>query len=222
MTFTEIVATVAKRTNLTSDEALARIGDEVNERYKWLATSIGFNTVARRVATALTSTTHRYLTFGPGSDILGVQKVLSVFNTAFNPPMILGEITFDQMRNQVPGTDPAQQYAFAEMGAKAVKIWLGCQPATAYVLSADVLASVQTLQGGDEPAFSENYHDILIYGAMAAEYDRLEKVTQASKKEKQFEDRLAELRLFIAKSAYLNIYQNRTGLGNISVPLVQS
>lgn len=222
MTFQEIVATAAKRINLTSPEALIRIGEEVNERYKWLATSIGFNTIARRVATATTSTSHRYLTFGPSPDILGVQKVLSVFNTQINPPMVLGEITFDQMRNQVPGTDPAQQYAFAEMGAKSVKIWLDCQPGSEYTLSADCLASVQTLQGADEPAFSESYHDILIYGAMAAEYDRLEKVTQASKKEKQFEDRLSELRLFIAKSGYLNIYQNRTGLGNISVPLVQS
>lgn len=222
MTFTELVQSVAKRTNLTSETALDRIGEEINERYKWMATSIGFNTVARRVAKASTTQDSRYLTFGPGPQILGVQKVLSVFNAGYNPPLVLGEITFDQMRNQVPGTDPAQQYAFAEMGAKSVTIWLDANPGSVYELSADVLASVATLQGDDEPAFSENFHDILFYGAMAAEYDRMEKPTQASKKEKQFEDRLAELRLFIAKSAYLNIYQNRTGLGNTSVPLVQS
>lgn len=222
MTYTEIVATVAKRCNLTSAEALLRIGDEVNERYKWIATSIGFNTIARRVAKATTTIGDRYLVFGPGNGILGVQKSLSVFNAGFNPPLVMGEITFDQMRNQVPGTDPAQQYAISEMGAKSVTIYLGSSPSTAYELSMDCLASVATLQGADEPAFSENYHDILIYGAMASEYDKLEKAVLADKKEKQFEGRMAELRLFIAKSAYLNIYQNRTGLGNISVPLVQS
>jgi len=224
MTFDEIVATVAKRLNLTSATAIARIGEDVNERYKWLATSIGFNTIARRVVSVNTIKGDCYLTFGPQPGILGVQKVLSVYITApmFTPPFILGEITFDQLRNQVPGTDPVQQYAIAEMGAKSVKLILATTPGSVYAITADVLASVPTLQDSDEPAFSENYHNCLYYGALATEYGKLEKDTAETKYEKKWEERVAELRLFIAKSAYLNIYQNRTGLGNLSVPLVSS
>ena len=224
MTFDEIVATVAKRLNLTSATAIERIGEDVNERYKWLATSIGFNTIARREISVPTIIGDRYLTFGPQPGILGVQKTLSVFigPPMFNPPLIMGEVTFDQMRNQVQGTDPVQQYAVAEMGAKSVKLFLGSTSGAVYAISADVLASVQTLQSLDEPAFSENFHNCLVYGALATEYGKLEKDSNETKYEKKWEDRVAELRLFIAKSAYLNIYQNRTGLGNLSVPLVSS
>ncbi len=92
-------------------------------------------------------------------------------------------------------------------GASTVTIYLDCIPATIYALTADALVNLSTLSGSMIPAFAEDYHDLLVLGAMATEYDKMEKTPLADKKEKQYEDRLSQLRMYIAKSAYKDIVQ---------------
>ena len=213
MTFTEIVNKVADRMNLTAATALTRIGDSVNERYRTIASSIGLDTIERQTITASTIIGNRSLVFT-------CEKILSIYNTAFTPVLVLDEISMDLMRNQVLGTDPAQQYAIQLMGASTVTVYLGSTPATIYPLSADALVNLSTLSGSQVPAFAQDFHDALVLGAMATELYKMEKYALADKKEEQFMARLSDLRFFIAKSAYRQMYQGSRAGGPIVVPMI--
>ena len=204
MTFTDIVSEVADRLDLSSTQALARIGRSVNERYREIASSIGLQTLVRTVVSATTTVGSRSLTF------TNVEKLYSVFNPAFDPVVVLEEQTFDELRNQSEGVDPPQAYAIQLMGASSVTIYLDTVPSTAYVLSADAESNMATLSGSMVPAFAEDYHNLLTYGAMATELDKMEKYDLSQKQEDRYEQRLAALRMFIAKSAYLDLYQGKT------------
>jgi hypothetical protein len=156
-----------------------------------------------------------------------VEKILSVYNAAFNPPQVLDQLTMDQMRNQMLGTDPPQQYAIELMGDHTVTIYLGSVPATVYALTADVLSNLTDLSGTQVPAFAEDYHDILVYGPLGLEYNRMEKPDMGriynfedERRPGLFQVRASQLRYYIAKSAYLDIYQARTGGISFPVPLV--
>lgn len=218
---------MADRCDLTSTSALTRIGREVNERYRWLASSVGFSTIQLVPGvTANTVVGNRSLTFGATGT--KVEKILSVYNAAYSPPQVLGQVSFDQMRNQMLGTDPPQQYAIQTMGDHSVTIYLGTIPATIYALTADVLSNLTDLSGVQVPAFAEDFHDILVYGPLGSEYMRMEKPELARTFDNEderrpglFQVRAAQLRYYIAKSAYLDIYQARTGgLSQVPVPLV--
>lgn len=215
MTFEELVSETADRLNLTSTDAFARIGRSINERYGWLCTSMGLQTAVQEVASATTTIGSNLLTFGPSP--IKVQKVDSVFNPAYPKPNTLNEITIDVMRNLIFTTDPAQNYCVYRMGADRVTLMLDSQASTAYELRADVIADKATLNGADVPTFPAAYHDLLIYGAMATELDKTQNYDMAAVQEQRYQDRSAELRLFIAKSAYKDIYQGRTGPGVLSV-----
>lgn len=220
MTFDQLVAEVMDRMNLTSTQAQARIGRTINEKYRELASSCGFNTIRRGVATATTTIGNQYLQFGPTPN--PVMKVMSVFNTAFNPYFVLTLKSFDEIRNQVPGTDPAQEYAIALMGADNVTVFLNSIPGSAYVLSADVLMNVLMLSGTDSPAFAESFHNCLIYSAQAVEANKMEKPSLAEEYDAKSEKIISELRYFIAKNAYQDIVQNKASVdwANGSIPLV--
>lgn len=77
------------------------------------------------------------------------------------------------------------------------------------LLYADGHVTVATLNGSNTPDFPESFHDVLVFGAMADEYRKMEKLQFAQTAEADFERRLSDLRMWIAKSAYLDIYQGR-------------
>lgn len=215
MTFEEIVSEVADRLNLTSDTALTRIGRSVNQRYGDVCVSMGLQTSSQDVAYATTTIGSNLLTFGPLP--LKVLKVMSVFNEAYPKPNTLNEVSLVILRNMTPGDDPAQNYAIYRAGFKSVTVMLDAEASSEYELAADVIASKATLSGADEPTFAEPFHDLLVYGAMATELDKMEKPELAAENEQRCDDISSELRLFIAKSAYMDIYQGRTAPGTLVV-----
>jgi hypothetical protein len=123
---------------------------------------------------------------------------------------ILTEETFDWLRNQPLSTPPPQIYAISRMGSTSVTIYLDCVPTSVFILSADVMQSTVTLSGTDEPLFDQNFHDILVAGGKVVELLKMEKPELAAEAEARFQSRLADLRYFIIKSAYLDIYQSKT------------
>lgn len=203
MNFTDIQTEIADRLNLTSTQALARIGRSINEGYKKVVSSCGMITSVRSIATALT-------TVGNQSVVFSAEKVLSVFNPAFTPPMTLNEQTFDYLRNQILSTDPPTDYAIQQMGGSTVTIFLNVVPASVYALNADTEKNNLTLQGSMVPVFAEDFHDLLVYGGMAIELRKMEKYDLAKENDAIFKERVSDLRFFIAKSAYLDIYQGKT------------
>lgn len=208
MTFADIQTEVSDRLNLTSAKALARIGRSINERYRWLASSIGMQTVTQTTVSANTVIGSQLVTFN-------AEKLFSVYNPAYTPPIVLDIISPDELRNEFTSTDPPTQCAILNMGASTVTIKINTVAATVYALGADAEVNIQTLSGTMVPAFAEDYHSLLVYGAMATELDHLEKYDMAKVQEARFTTRMSELRLFIAKSAYLNIYQGKAQSTNV-------
>jgi hypothetical protein len=221
VTFTDIQNEVADRLNLTSAQALARIGRSINERYKWMASSCGLQTMARTTATASTVINNPQLIFNQSALGGGVEKIFSVYDNTITPPRFLGELTFDDVRQVASSGGLAQNYAIALMGASSVTIQLDVTPTTSYVLTADVESNMSTLSGLMVPVFAEDFHNILTYFAMSVELDKMEKYDLAAKQFDLSESRLGEYRLFIAKSAWLDIVQGVRSPGVlVNVPLV--
>lgn len=131
----------------------------------------------------------------------GVTKIFSVFNLAPTPPVRLGELPFDFLRNQTIETTTTSptQFAVQLMGATSVTIFLSCLPGSVFALTADGEAPIATLAGASVPAFSEDFHDLLLYGTIAIELEKMEKYDLAKAQEERFDKRLQDLRTFIGK-----------------------
>lgn len=194
MDFAALQSEIADRLNLTSTSALARIGRGINERYRWVATTIGVQALARTIVTASTLVGNRSVV------LTGIVKVYAVFDPAQTPRKRLDEVPFGLLRNKTQGADPPTEYAIQNMGAQTVTIWLGCTPASVYPLTAEGEAILPTLSGTMVPAFSEDYHDVLIYGVLATELEKMEKYDMAKVQESRFGQRLDQLIAFMGRS----------------------
>jgi microcystin-dependent protein len=200
MTFTEIVAAVCDRLNLTSSVDTARVGRLVNDRYKRVTSAIGLITSRRVQVTANTVIGEQSVTF------TGCEKLINVRNDANE---MLDEVTFEQLRRDGPTNDEIRRYAIERYEAQSVTILLDAIPASVRTLIADAHETAGTLSGNQAPGFSESFHDILVHGACADEHRKMEKLALAKDAEGTYEQRLGELRMWIAKSNSLLLRQGQ-------------
>jgi len=208
MNFSDMVFEVSDRLNLTSDAAITRIGRSINEAYKEILGGVGLDQrlVRQNGVTATTTIGQRTLTFGPATP---VEKILAVYNTAFTPPLIMLEVSVDTIRQEPVVTDPPSEYAVFQYAQKQATILLNTVPATAFTLTADVLTLAPVLAGLLSPVFPDEFHNALVYHALAVEYDKMEKTQIADKMERRYETRKSDLRYYFFKSAYNDIVQGR-------------
>jgi len=199
-----VVLEVAERLNLTSDEARSRIGRAVNNRYRRLTSSIGLDTTRRTQVSTAASIGIQTITF------TGIEKVLAVIDKSSGKDIPLTQITPDEMHVQSLSNQPPRHFSINRVYATSVDILVDCIPATTFTLYADGLITVATLAGNQVPAFPESFHDILIFGAMADEYRKMEKMQLYQICESDYEKRLSDLRMLIAKSAYQDQYQGKS------------
>ena len=205
MIFEELVNEACERLGLASDEAKSRVGRELQNRYRRVTSGIGLETSRRAEVSKAATTGSRTITF------TGVEKILAVFEklSSSNRDTMLTQITVDQMHITSIRSEPPRNFAITGMHSNSVDVYLDCIPATTFTLYADGETSVTTLSGGQAPDFPESFHEILIFGAMADEYRRMEKLQFSRDCENDYEKRLSDLRMWIAKSAYLDIHQGR-------------
>jgi hypothetical protein len=171
-----------------------------------LSSSLGLQTSRRTTATAATSAGVATLTFT-------LEKIENVYRTASGKRQVLEEISYDEWRNanvHLNASGEPRRYAIQNQGASTVTIVLDPVPSAIETLSADGLANASALSGSNVPAFPADFHDALVFGAIADEYDKLEKPVQATKYEQLFEQRVSDLRFFLAKSGYLSRKQGQT------------
>jgi len=203
VTLDQIVGQVASRLNLTSGEALARIAEDVREKYRDVLGTVGLATSTRGTVTGATVIGNQYVTF------YDLQKIMAVFDSN---SQVLAERTFDEIRNAIPGSGSPSIYAIANSDSSSCTVFLNNIPTAVETLTADALVDASiTLTGSAQPKFPSIYHDILVHGAMAIELMKMEKPSLAEAEEGKYQQRVSDLRYFLAKSAYLDIYQNRTG-----------
>lgn len=219
-TFDEMVQDVAKRLNLTSPEALQRIGERINERYKKVTSSIGLITSRRQTrdfeidpVTPANSTSGVDATDLPNLTIFGFEKILRITRTDDDTGgvTILKKVTFDRVENINQQTDRLPHaWADKRMGSGFVVITLDSytagDPFTLHVEGYDI---TDVLADDAEPVLPTDFHDILIEGAMADELMKMEKLQLSTIREQKFESRLSDLRMFIAVNGYQDIYQGK-------------
>lgn len=208
MTYFEIVQRVMDRLNLTSLDAQARIGQEVNDRYRRITTSIGF-TPTRFTSVDLACDPAEVGTTLPDVTITDISKVLKVMLLVGTKLKRLHEVTPTEISDrEVARADP-YKYCVKRMNSQSVTITLNAYPTTTFTLRIEGYQVIINLTDDDEPAMPEDFHDILIFGACADELRKMEKYNEAKDYEVQFESRCSDLRYFIAKSQYLRIYQGK-------------
>lgn len=204
MTFTEIVSRISKRLNQTSAASLTRIGESVNDVYKAATASIGLSVTRRTEVQANANISSQYVTF------TGVEKVISVIDKSTGQNRFLDEVTVDELdRGPTADADTPTKYAIYRSNAGSVQIKLNAVAQTAYTLYAPAYILAPTLSGTQEPAFPESFHDVLVSGGFYEEYMKLEKPALAMIEQKKYEDRMGDLRLFIATSPQQDIYQGK-------------
>jgi len=203
MTLNEMTLHIADSLNLSSPDSKARIGRNVNVRYKRVTSAIGLVTTRREEVSKAATIGDRNITF------TGIEKLDTVFRKVGTKNVILDELTNDEMLDLDPRDEPPTKFSVFSVAPSSVTIKLDCTPITAFTLYAHGLADVSTLTGNDSPAFPESFHDILIHGVMADEYRKMEKDQLAREAEGYYEQRLSDLKMFIAKSAYLDIYAGK-------------
>lgn len=206
--FNELLLDVSSRLNLTSDEARARVFREINMRHRRATSSVGLAPTRRGTRSVNATIDNRNVIFG-------LEKIEAVMyprnpGAVDNQPDVLDEITRDEMITEPIKGEPPTKYAIDTTGPISTTIIINAIPQTTFELQAIGLTTAETLAGvADSPDFPESYHDILVWGALADEYRKMDKHGPAREMEFEYKRRLSELRMFIAKSAYLEIYQNK-------------
>lgn len=200
MTFKQMQDLVMTRLNLTSTDARTRIKTELNLRYREVQSGVNLSATRRGVATFTTTSGSSTTTQS------GIAKVFSVWDPVYlmRP---LREVSLNTLRaldapEIVVGT--AEEYVIDNFVNNEITLRLFPQPTVAYGLQADVLlAGVDMSADSDEPAFAEDFHDVLVNGVISDELAKLEKWKESQLYEAKFEKRLSELRYFIRKAAWL-------------------
>lgn len=206
MTFNELLVSVLDRMNISSDDGKRRIMRFLNDRYRRATSSIGLNSSRRTQVSKAATIGNRDITFP------SIEKLEAVIDKSTGVDVPLEEISHAEMIDESLITEPPTKYAIQSVTSTGITIRLNCTPATTFTLYADGLALANTQTGvNDSPNFPESFHDLLVFGAMADEYRKMEKQALARDAEMDYERRLSDLRMMLAKSAYQKIYQNKRG-----------
>lgn len=209
MTFDEIVEEVMDRLNLTSEDARTRIERRVNDRYRRVTSAIGLQT-SRRLVQDIEYDPTDVDSELPLITVAGIQKVHNIkIEDDDGGVTLLKEITFDDMTSKPTNSAQPRAWAYKLIGNDEVVLQLDAYPTTAFTLKIEGHENAIDLVGDLEPYFPEDFHDILVEGAMSDELRKMEKMQLAQIAESNYERRLSDLRMFIAKSAYLDIYQGK-------------
>lgn len=211
MTFDEICDEVMDRLNLTSLDARERVEKRVNTRYRKVTSSIGMQTSRRILVDVAVAAAEEGL---PEVTVPDVQKILRIKMTGDDGGVRqLKEKTFDEINNMATFTGTPQAWAPKLYGPAETVIILDGFPGTDFTLTVEGYDRVIDMQGTQEPYFPEDFHDILVEGAMADELRKMEKPALATMSENNYAGRLSDLRFFIAKSAGLDIVQGKNRPG---------
>lgn len=195
MTFTDIRGAVCDYCNLTSPEALARVGKAINRHYRRVTSSLGLD--AARFVTRSVSTTNgvRTVVF---TEIEKIDRLLDT--TSATDIRLLQERSVHDLRSTQPGQGQPDHWAFQNSDADSVTVLLDTVPQTVYSLQADGWVTLADLSGTDEPVFPESYHDILVWFVISEELLKKEKDKLAGAYQAKAAALLSELRFFLADS----------------------
>lgn len=205
MTFLELQTDIMESLGLTTPTARTRVKRLINKRLRQVQSGIRLSLTRRTVVSGTTTS---------GSSVMTVSgaKILDVYDKD-TLKRTLGQVLIGEMRRMdAPQEVVGPPFTWAESlrGALVTIIELYPQPTSSdNYLFFDVLDNATDLVAdGDEPAFPADFHDLLVDAVRYDELKKMEKMLPLAKEaKKQFDDRMGDLRYFIAKSAYLKVRQ---------------
>ena len=212
MTFSELKVEIKDRLGYTSTSADTRVGRLINKIYREIGTSIGMSFTRQTNTSEVVTIGNASVTFSETEKILQVWRL----DGSSNPVMLAEKLLAELRESVTPSSDKPTAWALVSTTSNGCTIRLDASPATAYTLYADVIAEVSDLSGSTEPAFPESFHDIIIEGVLRDEYRKQEKVQLARDSANEFQRRLSDLRMFVAKSNYMDIQQGKISSGTSS------
>lgn len=208
MTFTELQTEILDRLNLSSPGAQTRVGRAINRKYRLITSSIGLQLSRRSTLSVGTTAGVSTLVFP------NTEKIISVQNRSIAPNKVLDEVLLDELREAGPypeGPNPTM-WAPASQTSDTITIEFNRIPQSdnLFTLYADVHLAIADLSGTNEPAFPESFHDIIIEGVLSDELRKMEKPQLAQIAASEYQRILSDLRMWIAKSGYLDIVQGKS------------
>lgn len=211
MTFDAIVSKVLDRLNLTSVDATNRVGEYVNDRYRQATSSIGLEPVRLQATTVVVTAGQVGLPEITATDYDKINRIMLVdTDVSPNTFRVLKEMTYDELTSIPTNSDLPHAWAVKTFGAHSITYVLDAYtPTDPFTLNLNGYTRLTDISSSTEPVFPEDFHDILIHGAMSDELRKMEKPDLAGIAEGKYESRLSDLRMFIAKSAYLDIAQGK-------------
>lgn len=214
MTFDAIVAMIAERTSQRSTDAITRIGEEVNRVHKRIVRSVGLDPTISTTLVGVTVADSPLITFGPitaSPEIIGIIKIQDIFHPSTLRPM--DEITQGEMDARTSRSWPPNAWCIESIGAYAQIVRLDATADDDDVeLTARVKKTSAVLIDDDEPVIPENWHDLLIDGVLAIEYQtKLKDMVAYKIAANDYDLGLKELQQHLAESRRKAVYQGKTG-----------
>lgn len=206
MTFTTIQTEILARLNLTSSEASTRVGRLINIHYRDLTASLGLDVSRRTKVSANTAAGSSELTFA------SIEHIEQVVDERAEPYKILTQVLYVELRGMNPegkDSDTPNYWAVKSVTSSGIVVALDVTAESIFALKADGLGTNSDLSGSTEPAFPQSFHYILIERVLYDEYMKMEKEKLAQLSLSRAEKGLSDLRMFIAKSAFLDIQQGK-------------
>lgn len=211
MTFDDIASRVMDRLNFTSTTARERVEGGVNDANREVTSTLGMIT-SRQVTNEVTYDPTDVDSTLPIIIVEDVEKIMRVMLDVTDArPRQLDQMTYDDLTaiEVVDGTPKA--WAVKTMSAGSVTIVLDAYPSVdEFTLIYDAYDIYTELEAAmDEPIFPASFHDLLVEMVVADELLKLEKPALATIASNKADQRLSDLKMFIAKSAYADYYQGK-------------
>lgn len=212
MTFTEIVDQIADYLDLVSTPQKALIGKEVNLVYRRVRTAVQLQPSRRILGVAgPTSLGLQEVTFE------GVQKVVRVYDDSSGRAREIEEKLAEEIRLiNATTSDHVTKWATLRVGANSVTILCNVKFQTEFDLRADGYDTTDDLSGSQEPAFPEDFHEILIDGVLKKMLGKRGDKQGARDAGTDYERRLSDLKLWHAKTLLGKRRQGENARGPLS------
>lgn len=228
MYFDEIVGKVARDLNLTSPEALDRIGQNVNRRYRRVMNGLGYDEGSRAETSFALTANQRDQSYDLDNPYM--QRIVSIWRPSdpenspdtFDKP--LDYLTYDEMQATVPTeNDPT---CWTKVNVYNGRTDFRTNSTVPDDFTVFIVGETLTLdlEGQLEPLFPEAYHDILWLGAKADELRKMKDAASLSLAKElegnaqepyltpySFNGMMAELKLKNAINAFIDIRQGKYG-----------
>jgi hypothetical protein len=197
------------RLNLTSDDARDRLQGFADERHRRIQTSCGLGQLRRGlVSLATVDGTSSYTPEG-------IVKPISITIPAISG-RVVHQRTLSQLREMEESTEwvgSPEFFAVTNYGAADFTIEIRPTPNAIYTLSIDgILVGSDFATDEDIPGVPEDFHDALVFGILADEYDHFDRDDLSGRFEAKYDRRVGDLRYFIGKSGYLHRTQGGSTL----------